>query len=127
VVGFAPAVELVAGMKHRGEVSIAMQNLLGLPATLDEAALARIASISPAEEIKPGLPPFFIVQGTADQSVRPTETLAFIQRLKQAEVSSTLLVMKDAPHRINEWPKFSPDYAERTAAWLKTTLAAAPK
>lgn len=127
VVGFAPAVELVADMKRRGEVGVAMRNLLGLSNKLDEAALAKIASISPAEEIKPGLPPFFIVQGTADQSVRHVEALAFIERLKRADVSCTLLEMKDAPHRITEWPKFSPHYAERTAAWLKATLAAAPK
>lgn len=127
VVGFAPAVELVADMKRRGEVGVAIRNLLGLPDKLDEAALTKIASISPAEEIKPGLPPFFIVQGTADQSVRHVETLAFVERLKRVDVSSTLFEMKDAPHRISEWPKLSPDYAEKTAAWLKATLAAAPK
>lgn len=127
VVGFAPAVELVADMKRRGEVGVAMRNLLGLPDKLDEAALTKIASISPAEEIEPGLPPFYIVQGTSDQSVRHVETLAFVERLKRVEVSCTLFEMKDAPHRISEWPKFSPDYAEKTAAWLKRTLAAAPK
>jgi acetyl esterase len=127
VVGFAPAVELVADMKRRGEVGMAMRNLLGLPDKLDDAALARIATLSPAEEIKPGLPPFFIVQGTADMSVRHEETLAFVQRLKQAEVPCTILEMKDAPHRIAEWPKFAPDYAEKTAAWLKVTLAASAK
>ena len=122
VVGFAPAVELVADMKRRGEVGVAMRNLLGLPNNLDEAALAKITTLSPAEEIKPGLPPFFIVQGTADKSVRHEETLAFAQRLKQAGVPCTILEMNDAPHRIAEWPKFSPDYAEKAAAWLKATL-----
>ncbi|HEY1120878.1 MAG TPA: alpha/beta hydrolase [Haloferula sp.] len=127
VVGFAPAVELVADMKRRGEVGVAMRNLLGLQDNLDEAALAKIATISPAEEIKPGLPPFFIVQGTADQSVRHVETLSFIEGLKRANVPCTLFEMKDAPHRISEWPKFAPDYADKTAAWLKATLVAAPK
>ena len=122
VVGFAPAVELVADMKRRGEVGVAMRNLLGLSEKLDNTALAKIATLSPAEEIKPGLPPFFIVQGTADKSVRHEETLAFARRLKQAEVPCTILEMKDAPHRIAEWPKFAPGYAEKTAAWLKATL-----
>jgi acetyl esterase/lipase len=122
VVGLAPAVELVADVKRRGEVGIAMQNLLGLPAKLDDAALAKITTLSPAEEIKQGLPPFFIVQGTADKSVRHKETLAFAKRLKQAEVPCTILEMKDAPHRIAEWPKFAPDYADKTAAWLKAIL-----
>ena len=122
VVGFAPAVELVADMKRRGEIGIAMQNLLGLPDRLDDAALAKIATLSPAEEIKAGLPPFFIVQGTADKSVRHEETMAFAKRLKQVEVPCTILEMKDAPHRIAEWSKFEPDYATKTAQWLKATL-----
>jgi acetyl esterase/lipase len=127
VVGLAPAVELIADSERRGEVSVSLRNLLGLPDKLDDDALAKIAAISPAEEIKPGLPPFFIVQGTADQSVRHEETLAFAQRLKRAQVPCTILEMKDAPHRIAEWPKFSPGYAETAAAWLKMTFAAAAK
>lgn len=124
VVGLAPAAELVADMKRRGQVGIAMRNLLGLAEPLDETALAKIAAISPAEEVKPGLPPFLLVQGTADQSVRHVETLAFAERLKQAKVPCELIEMKDAPHRIAEWGKFAPDYPEKVAAWLKAKLPA---
>ena len=95
-----------------------------MPEKLDERSLAAIAAISPAEEIKPGLPPFLLVQGTADQSVRHAETVAFSERLKQAKVPCELFEMKGASHRISEWPKFAPDYAERTVAWLKATLDA---
>jgi acetyl esterase/lipase len=123
VVGLAPAVELVADSKRRGEVSPALRNLLDLPEKLDESALARIAAISPAEEIKPGLPPFLLVQGTADQSVRHVETVAFSERLKQAKVPCDLIEMKDAPHRIAEWPKFAPGHAAKTIACLKAILA----
>jgi acetyl esterase/lipase len=126
VVGLAPAVELVADSKRRGEVSPALRNLLGLPEMLDDEALAEIAAISPAGEVKPGLPPFLIAQGTADQSVRHIDALAFIARLRQADVPCALLEMKDAPHRIGEWPKFSPEYPAKVAAWLKTTLASNP-
>lgn len=122
VVGLAPAVEMVSDTKRRGQVGVAMRNLLGLPETLDEAALAKIATISPAEEVKPGLPPVLLVQGTADQSVRHVETLAFAERLKQAKVPCELLEMKDAPHRIAEWGKFAPDYPQKVAAWLKVAL-----
>lgn len=127
VVGLAPAVELVADSKRRGEVGPALRNLLGLPEKLDERSLAAIAAISPAEEIKPGLPPFLLVQGTADQSVRHVETAAFFERLKQAKVPCEFFEMKDAPHRISEWPRFAPDCAEKTVEWLKATLAAHPR
>lgn len=123
VVGLAPAAELVSDMKRRGQAGVAMRNLLDLAEPLDDAALAKIAAISPAEEVKPGLPPFLLVQGTADQSVRHGETLAFAERLKQAKVPCELIEMKDAPHRIAEWGKFSPDYAEKVAGWLKGVLS----
>jgi acetyl esterase/lipase len=122
VVGLAPAVELVADSQRRGEVSPALRNLLGIPEKLDDTALAKIAAISPAEEIKPGLPPFFIVQGTADQSVRHADALDFSTRLKRANVPCELLEMKDAPHRIAEWPRISEDYPAKVCAWLRSTL-----
>ena len=124
VVGLAPAADLVADSKRRGEVSLALRNLLGLSETLDDHALAKIAAISPAEEIKPGLPPFLLVQGTADQSVRHADTLAFSEKLRQAKVPCEFFEMKDAPHRIAEWGKFAPEYPEKVAAWLKAGLGA---
>lgn len=124
VVGLAPAVELVSDTKRRGGVSIAMRNLLDLPEVFDEAAMAKIASISPAEEVKPGMPAVLLVQGTADQSVRHVEALAFAERLKKSEVPCELLEMKDAPHRIADWGKFAPDYPQKVVTWLKTATEA---
>lgn len=126
VVGLAPAVELVADTKRRGQVGAAMMNLLDLPDEVNEEALAKIAAISPAEEVKPGLPPFLIVQGSADKSVRHVESLAFVARLKEAKVAVNLLEMKDAPHRISEWQKFSPDYPARTVSWLSQAMKPIP-
>jgi dipeptidyl aminopeptidase/acylaminoacyl peptidase len=125
VVGLAPAADLVADSKRRGQVSPSLRNLLGLPEKLDENALARIAEISPAEEIKPGLPPFLLVQGTADQSVRHEETAALAEKLKQAEVPCELITLEGSPHRIADWPKVAPDYPEKVVAWLKARLKAA--
>ncbi|WP_052573011.1 alpha/beta hydrolase [Haloferula sp. BvORR071] len=120
VVGLAPAVELVEDTKRRGPVvGPAMRNLLDLPEAMDEAALKKIATISPAEEVRAGLPPFLLVQGTADKSVRHLDTLAFAERLKKVEVACEVFEMKDAQHRIADWGKFSPEYGEKVAEWLK--------
>lgn len=126
VVDLAPAVELVRDSKRRGQVSLALRNLLDLPELLDADALARIAAISPAAEVKRGLPPFLIVQGTADQSVRHADALAFSAKLKEAEVPCELLEMNGAPHRIAEWMQFSPEYPAKVTAWLQATLANPP-
>ena len=125
IVGLAPAADLVADSKRRGQVSLSLQNLLDLPEKLDENALAKIAEISPAEEIKPGLPPFLLVQGTADQSVRHEETAALAEKLKQANVPCELITLKGSPHRIADWTKVAPDYPEKIVVWLKARLKAA--
>jgi acetyl esterase/lipase len=123
VVGLAPALELVTDSKRRGQVSLALRNLLDLPEELDADALAKVAAISPSEEVKSGLPPFLIVQGTADQSVKHPDALVFSVKLKQAGVPCELFGMEGAPHRIAEWSKFSPGYPAKVVAWLRATLA----
>ncbi|WP_338285612.1 alpha/beta hydrolase [Luteolibacter sp. LG18] len=126
VVGLAPAVDLVADSRRRGEVSVALRNLLGLPPELDDAALAKIAAISPAEEVKAGMPPFLIVQGTADKSVRHEDAVAFVKRLEGVKVPCVFSEMRGAPHRIADWEKFAPDYPATVAGWLKATLKETP-
>ncbi|MEO5914502.1 MAG: alpha/beta hydrolase [Luteolibacter sp.] len=122
VVGVAPAADLVADSRRRGVVSKSLQNLLILPEKLDEAAFAKIAAISPAEEVKPGLPPFLLLQGTADQSVRHEDTLAFAGKLQKAKVPCEFVSLEGAPHRISDWPKFSPDYPAKIVVWLTKVL-----
>jgi len=126
VVGLAPAVELVSDSRRRGEVSKALRDLLDLPAELDAAALAAIAAISPAEELRGALPPFLIVQGTADRSVTHEDAVVFAQRLTEAGGECRVLGIEGAPHRIAEWPDFDPDYARKAAAWLAERLGKNP-
>lgn len=126
VVGLAPAVDLVTDAKRRGEVSVAMRNLLDLPQTLDETALRKIGEISPAEELRPGLPPFLLLQGSADQSVPPPQTLAFSVKLREMRVPCEFVTLENAPHRIADWPKFLPDYPDRIVKWLNGVLRESP-
>lgn len=125
VVGLAPAVELVSDSRRRGEVSKALRDLLDLPAELDDRALKAIAAISPAEEVRGDLPPFLIVQGTADRSVTHEDAVAFAKRLREAGGTCTMIDLENAPHRISEWPQFDADYAAKAAAWLAERLAPA--
>lgn len=122
VVGLAPAVDLVNDLKRRGEVSLSLRNLLDLPETLDRNALARIATISPAEEVVKGLPPFLLVQGDSDQSVRHTETRQFAENLRKAKVPCEFVTLNGVPHRIADWKGISPDYPKRIVTWLQSTL-----
>lgn len=118
VVGLAPAVELVADSRRRGEVSKALRDLLDLSPELDPPALRTIAAISPAEQVRAGLPPFLLVQGTADESVRHEETISFSERLRDAKVECRILELEGAPHRIAEWTAFDAGYPAQVVAWL---------
>jgi dipeptidyl aminopeptidase/acylaminoacyl peptidase len=74
--------------------------------------------------VKPGLPPFLLIQGDADQSVPYNFTVAFAAKLKAAKVPCTFITITNAGHRIADWPKFAPDFQQKSRAWLEEKLAA---
>lgn len=127
VVGVAPALDLVADARRRGKLSPSLQNLLGFPETLSEDALERIRAISPAAQLRSGLPPFLLLQGDADKTVLPAHTAAFAEKLREAGGRCDLITIKDAPHRLADWNQFDTAYQRSTAAWLLQHLPASPR
>lgn len=122
VVGIAPAADLVTDTERRGKVSRSLQDLLDVPEALNDESLGRIRDISPAAHIKPGMPAFLLLQGSADRTVLPEHTASFAEALRQAGVDVEVVTLKDAPHRLSEWDNFEPDYRQVIADWLKTHL-----
>ena len=126
VVGFSPPTDMVADTEHRGGLSKSLQMLLAHNTnTVDDATRTILKEISPINYVKPGLPPFLLIQGDADKTVPLDQTLAFQATLKENNVPCELVIVKGAPHRITEWDKFDPNYKGKLAAWLKLTLGAA--
>jgi pectinesterase len=123
VVGLAPPTDLVADAQRRGGLENwpSMTNLLGR-VRLDDETMKQLSEISPINHVRPGLPPFLLIQGSADKTVAPDLTRNFQTNLISAGVPCDLLLLTNAQHRIADWEKFDPDFPAKMAAWLDAKL-----
>jgi dipeptidyl aminopeptidase/acylaminoacyl peptidase len=81
---------------------------------------------SPVTHVQPGLPPFLIVQGSADKTVPLPQSLAFQEKLIAAGVTCDLILIPEGRHRMADWAKGDPAWAQKVAAWLQRQLAPEP-
>src|SRR6516165_8707725 len=124
VVGLAPPTDLVADAEHRGGLGkwSSMRNLLGRD-SMDDETLKLLRQMSPTSHVKPGLPPFLLMQGDSDKTILPALTMNFVFKLKENNVPSDVYFLKGAGHRIADWEKFDPGYPQKLTNWLNQTLA----
>ncbi|HXI73568.1 MAG TPA: pectinesterase family protein [Verrucomicrobiae bacterium] len=124
VAAFAPPTDLVADNERRGGLSISMTNLFNYGSTnLTDDVRVVLKENSPLTYVKPGLPPFLIIQGSADKTVPANQSLAFQEKLKAAGVDCDLILIPEGQHRINDWKKFDPAWQGKLIAWLHEKLA----
>lgn len=124
VVPFYGVFDMVAETKRLNGAIPNFKRLLGRD-TLDDTMLKLMHDASPIHFVKPGLPPFLLVHGTADQSVAYEQSVQMQARLRAAGVSCDLITIKDGPHGMLPWPRLAPDFKDRVVAWLRATLPAA--
>jgi alpha-L-fucosidase 2 len=124
VVGLAAPNDLVADTIHRGEVSKSLQNLLGLPQVTNAESFKVLAAHSPINFVKPGLPPFLLMQGSIDRTVPPVQAAKFQAALLSNNVPCDLITITNAPHPITAWSKFDTNWGDELTAWLHGKLDA---
>ena len=124
VVGFAPVTDLEYELPLRKGVWTAMQKLLGCPDAFTPEALARLPDLAPINHVKPGLPPFLLIQGDADRTVTPPESRGFQAKLRAAGVPCELILVPGAPHRLLSWAQSDPHFMDKVIAWVQATLKA---
>jgi acetyl esterase/lipase len=122
VVGAAPPTDLELDLPQRGGLSPSLQKLLNRPHELTEDARQILHDISPVNEIKPGMPPFLLIHGTADKSVLMQDSLNFQAKLRANGVSCDLITLKGAPHKSELWDNFDTAYKQQTIDWLRQKL-----
>jgi acetyl esterase/lipase len=127
IVGFAPPTEIAREAQRRGDLDhwVSMKYLLGRD-SLDAATLKLMDDISPASRIQAGLPPFLLVQGSADKTVLAEQTQDFQAKLKAAGVNCDWITITNGQHRIADWSKFHPGWQDEVVAWLNEKLSAKP-
>jgi alpha-L-fucosidase 2 len=125
VVGCAAPTDHIADSERRGGLSKSLQALLARPPELDGATRMTLREMSPINHVKPGLPPFLLIHGTADQSVPYAQSVEFAARLRRAGVPCELITVTNAPHRIRDWQHAAPQFQQRMVDWLRQALPTA--
>lgn len=123
VASFAPPTDLVADNERRGGLSTSMKALFNYDTTnITDDVRAVLKENSPLTYVKAGLPPFLIIQGSADKTVPAEQSLAFEKALKAAGVDCDLIMIPEGQHRIADWSKFDPEWQKKLIAWLNEKL-----
>jgi acetyl esterase/lipase len=122
VVGLAPPTDLELDLPQRGGLSKSLQDLLDRPHEVTEDSRKMLHSMSAVNFVKPGLPPFFLMQGDADKSVPYQGSLNFAAKLKENGVGCEMVTLKGAPHNIAKWDAVDPDFQQKMTDWLVRNL-----
>jgi len=102
-----------------------MRNLFHWDSTnLTDGVRAVLKEASPLTYVQPGLPPFLILQGSADKTVPAGQSLAFQQKLQAAGGECGMILIPEGQHRIADWVKMDPAWQGKLIAWLNEKLAA---
>ncbi len=114
VVGLAPPTDLVADAEHRGGMGkwSSMRNLLGRD-SMDDETLKLLRQMSPTAHVKPGLPPFLLMQGDSDKTVFPPFTRNFAAQLKENSVPCEALFSQRPGSSHCRLGKIRPDLAAK--------------
>jgi alpha-L-fucosidase 2 len=122
VVGFAAVTDHVKDSARRNGLSPALQRLLNRPNLIDDESARLLREISATSYLKPGLPPFFLIHGTADKSVPYDQSTAFQEQLRAAGVECELVTIPEAQHAFGTWTALAPGYPRQMFTWLRAKL-----
>jgi acetyl esterase/lipase len=101
----------------------AMRPFFGItPQTTDVEAQLR--SMCPYFMVHPGLPPFLLLHGTADEQVPYQQSPRFCQALTAKGNRCELYTVPGARHGIGQWEENTGqlEYKQKVVDWLKETL-----
>lgn len=122
VVCFSTPFDLVGTPKMGDPMNSGLVPLFGFT-NLTTKSVALEKEASPITYVKSGLPPFLILQGTADTAVAYSQATNMQSRLNDAHVPCQVIAIPGGNHGINTWDNRLPDYKEQVVNWLQTTLA----
>jgi alpha-L-fucosidase 2 len=123
VVAFYGPFDLSKDLSPNAPLAQSLATLTGYSNYTSEAATL-IHAASPITYVKPGLPPFLLVHGTADQRVAYSQSLNFQSRLKAVAVPCDLITIEKGAHGMGGWEPLHPGFKTEVVEWLKRTLAA---
>lgn len=109
----------LAGLYSPGATLTPNQAALFNRTVADDATLAMLRAASPITYVRPGLPPFLLLHGTADARVPYTQSTTFQSALRAAGVTCDLITIPEGAHGMTGWAAHVPDFKARVVAWLQ--------
>jgi alpha-L-fucosidase 2 len=91
--------------------------------------LARLAQLSPISKVRPGMPPFLLIHGTADVLVPFEQSRAMCGRMESAGADCEVFPVPGGGHGIRRWedyPAMADPYKREMIRWLLNQLAENP-
>jgi acetyl esterase len=90
--------------------------------TMDDSVRALFREASPLPQVKPGLPPFLLLHGTADTEIPFDRSTSMLARLTEARVSCELVAVDGGDHGMDSWDPVATGYQTTLVAWLRKAL-----
>jgi alpha-L-fucosidase 2 len=92
---------------------------------LDDAGIARLREVSPANAVHKGMAPFLIFHGTQDNQVAYEQSPAFCDAIVKAGSKCDLIPIEGGGHGMSNWEKSEAQQKQwkpQIIAWLKKTM-----
>jgi acetyl esterase len=89
--------------------------------------LAGLAQLSPLNSVRPGMPPFLFIHGTADSLVPFAQSREMCSRMRQVGASCEVYPVEGGGHGMRWWessPKLATAYKHKIIEWLGHELGA---
>jgi acetyl esterase len=120
VVSFYGPADLTSGAI---KLPAAMRPIFGITSQVTDVE-AQLRSVSPYFMVHPGLPPFLLLHGTADEQVPYDQSPRFCAALKSKGNQCELYSVAGARHGIGQWEENAGqlEYKQKVVDWLKQTL-----
>ncbi len=122
---YAPT-DLVALLDSSGIIpSEIRERFKGTP--LETLLRSRLKQLSPIANVRPDMPPFLLIHGTADPLVPFDQSRDMCDKMTAAGASCELFPVRGAGHGVRWWegnPAISEPYKQKMVRWLATQLSA---
>jgi alpha-L-fucosidase 2 len=127
VVGLYPPTDLVALLRNSNyvpaQIRASVEN-----SPWSSFILAGLNHLSPIENVRPDMPPFLLIHGTADSLVPFEQSTAMCKRMREAGASCEIYPVAGAGHGIRWWSQSrSAGYQQKMVDWLRLKLGVPEK
>jgi alpha-L-fucosidase 2 len=120
VVFYGPFMDMEASAKKNGHIPAQQLKVYAIQKDDDALKILREASVT--TYVRPGLPPFLLIHGTADEKAPYAFSVEAQKRLAAAGVPCELISVTNAPHGMVNWDSYDQSYKAKMIAWLEKTL-----